>query len=82
MFFASFTYLCDVPGKLFISGCNQGRAESGHPGLDEISADIDQIVPLKIRLVEVNPGESVYLNVDEAGCYSYILIRPSLIAAA
>ena len=32
-----------------------------------MSANMDQIIPVKIDVVEIDPGETVYLKVDEAG---------------
>jgi hypothetical protein len=71
----------DIPGNPFIIGRNQCRAKPGHPGRQEVPADADQVVSAEIRVVKINAGESVYLNVDEAGCYPDIFIRQSLIVA-
>jgi hypothetical protein len=79
--FTGLPNLFDIPADLFMIGRNQCRAKSSHPGRQEAPADADQIVSAEIRVVKVNAGESVYLNVDEAGCYPDIFIRQSLIVA-
>jgi hypothetical protein len=71
----------DIPADLFMIGRNQCRAKSSHPGRQEVEADTDQIVSAEIWVIKINTGESVYLHVDEAGCYPDIFIRQSLIVA-